>query len=100
MSFKKSYITVFLSLILAVQAEKFANEIFYPARNKQNIYRFYLEIEEAVSMNIWNDERKTYDPVIKKDSGDFYVRQSAYSDTCDSLRIVNRWSSQTFAPNQ
>ena len=87
---KKIFVSIFiLSSILAVKTEKFVNEIIYPSRNENNVYRFYLEIEEAVSMNIWNDERRTYDPVIKKDSGTVYVRQSAYSDTCDSLKIVN-----------
>ncbi len=63
------------------------NEIRYPTLNLENVYKFYLEIDEAVSMNIWNDERHTYDPVIQKD-GSTFVRNSAYSDTCDSLKIV------------
>lgn len=82
-------ILIFGQLGLYDQFNRFSNEIHYPIKNQNNTYKFYLEIEEGVSMNLWNDKRHTFDPVIRKSDGHFYVRNSAYSEDCNSLTLVN-----------
>jgi len=81
------FFLILLHLSFAIQALNY-NEIRYPTINSDNIYKFFLEIEEAISMSIWNENRHDYDPVINKD-GAFFVRNSNYADSCDSLTIVN-----------
>ena len=82
-------ILIYSQLGLYDQFNKFSNEIYYPIKSENNTYKFYLEIEDGVSMSLWNENRHTFDPVIKKSDGHFYVRNSAYSEDCNSLTLVN-----------
>lgn len=52
-------------LVATFKCEPFSNEVKYPIENEDNLYRFEFEVSQALSMSIWNETRKTYQPVLK-----------------------------------
>ncbi|CAF1232131.1 unnamed protein product, partial [Didymodactylos carnosus] len=66
------------------------NAVIYPKR--QDIYNFTLTIGHALSMGIWNDERKTYDPVLYDPNTKKYrARKYSLTDRFDAfLEVTNQ----------
>lgn len=66
----------------------FSNEVIYPTRSDDGIYRFYLEVGEGLSMAYWNSSRGTYQ-VVMKQNNTFYYRDRSWSTSCDALKPLD-----------
>jgi len=71
---------------LRIEAKLFNNTVQLPS--KLSVYKFNLEITHGLSMSVWNDRRKTYDPVLQDSSGRFYLRNYSYNANCQSKTII------------
>jgi FtsP/CotA-like multicopper oxidase with cupredoxin domain len=94
----KIFSLFFLGLMLGefdlrIEAKLFNNMVQLPP--KLSVYKFNLEITHGLSMSVWNDRRKTYDPVLQDSkSGSFYLRNYSYNANtnptanCQSKTII------------
>lgn len=80
----KFFITFLVNFALLFQCVwlQFSNEIQYP--KKKNIYSFYLEINEGISMAHWNKTRKTF-IIAEKINGSFFLRDRRSSTACNAV---------------
>ena len=60
---------------LPIETKLFENVIRFP--QKLSVYRYDLEITNGLSMSIWNEKRKSYDPVLQN-YDKFYMRNFTY----------------------
>jgi len=66
----------------STRIDPFENEVKYPP--KLDVYKFTLIVAHGLSMGIWNEDRKTYDPVYELGENLIYFRNFSYTDTCDA----------------
>jgi hypothetical protein len=77
---------------LRIEANLFNNLVKFPP--KLSVYKFNLEITHGLSMSVWNDRRKTYDPVLQDSNGRFSLRNYSYNANtnptinCQSKTII------------
>jgi FtsP/CotA-like multicopper oxidase with cupredoxin domain len=78
----------YIGLVLVNNCDglKFSNEVKYP--QKKDIYEFYFDISEALTMSIWNASRNAFRPVVKINNS-FYVRIKDSSEACNSMTKIN-----------
>jgi FtsP/CotA-like multicopper oxidase with cupredoxin domain len=77
-------ILLILILLKNACAESFSNIVEYPTKSDDNIYRFYLEVSQGLSMAYWNSTRETYQVVVKQ-NGTFYLRDRRSSTSCGAV---------------
>ena len=84
--------TVFLLLILGSyfgKIEPFDNQVKYPP--KLDVYKFTLIITHGLSMSVWNEERRTYDPVYEQGEDLVFFRNYSYDNACNArTQITNK----------
>lgn len=80
-----------LTILLAfapIALSSFSNEVIYPEKSRDGIYRFTLEVTEGLTMAYWNSSRKTYQVVVNNNNT-FYIRDRRSVTACNALLKVN-----------
>lgn len=82
---KYLFITVLLQGVLG----SFSNEVVYPDRTADGIYRFVLEVTEGLTMAYWNSSRGTYQVVVNV-NGSYYIRDRRTSSACAAVIPIDQ----------
>lgn len=65
------------------------NEVKYPSRQSDGIYRYNFVIDDALTMSLWDDVRMKWGPVLKRVDGKYYARLKIVLSDCNSSFLVN-----------
>ena len=79
------FLWVLSEYALSTDTKIFDNVVRYPL--KSSVYRYTLEITNGLSMSIWNEKRKTYDPVLQS-YDKFYLRNYSYAAKCGDRSLI------------